>query len=67
MENLQQCDEKNDIQTREQQMLARPRELNWQIPRKKTHPFERKILFSIFSIWPKILNLLNKLGVDTSC
>ena len=43
------------IQTCEQPMLARLRELNWQTSGKKTHLFERKILVSIFSIWRKII------------
>ena len=45
--NLLQFVEKNDIHTREQPMLARLRELNWQASGKKTHLFE-KILLSIF-------------------
>ena len=51
-----QCRQKNsreprlrnvDIQTLEQPMLSRLRELNWQTSGKKTHLFERKILLSI--------------------
>ena len=46
---------KIDIQTREQPMLARLRELNWWTSGKKTQLFERKILLSIFSVWRKIV------------
>ena len=37
---------KFDLQTGEQSMLARLRELNWEISVKKTDQFERKILLS---------------------
>ena len=48
---------KIDIKKREQPMLARLRELNWQTSGKKTHLFERKTLFAIFSIWRNIKTL----------
>ena len=54
---------KIDIQTREQPMLARLRELNWQTSGKKAHLFEKKILLSIFSIWRKIINSVGRSSV----
>ena len=55
--NLLQFDEKTDIQTREQPMLARlARALSANIGYEKTHLCERNILLSIFSIWRKIIN-----------
>ena len=48
--NLLQFDEKIDLQTREQPMLAPLRELNWQTSGKKTHPFEKNFAFHIFKM-----------------
>ena len=59
-----QFDEKK-IQTREQPMLARLRELNRQTSGKKTDLFEGKILLSFFSIWRKIIiRHLRKIFID---
>ena len=42
-------------------MLARLRGLNCQHRVKRTHLFDKKILFSIFSIWRKVKNFSEKL------
>ena len=49
--NLLQVDEKNDIQAPEQPMLARLRELNWQISGKKNAPiWQEDFAFHIFNM-----------------